>query len=50
VARQGWAISAAESVFLGQSGVLLIDLREAKSVKHGEIPRTLHAPDTDVLA
>jgi glyoxylase-like metal-dependent hydrolase (beta-lactamase superfamily II)/rhodanese-related sulfurtransferase len=46
IARQGWALSAAEAMVLrGQSNVAIVDLRErSEREKHGVIPGSLHAP------
>ena len=46
VARQGWALSAAEAMALrGNPDVAIVDLREkGEREKHGVIPGSLHAP------
>ncbi|HEX4410442.1 MAG TPA: MBL fold metallo-hydrolase [Xanthobacteraceae bacterium] len=46
IARKGWALTAAETMALGnRSDIAVIDLREAiERDKHGFIPRSLHAP------
>jgi sulfur dioxygenase len=46
VARQGWALSAAEAMALrGNHDVAIVDLREkGEREKHGIIPGSLHAP------
>jgi sulfur dioxygenase len=50
IARQGWAVSAAEATALvGRPGVALVDLREkTEREKHGVIPGSLHAPYPDL--
>ena len=50
IARQGWAVSAAEATTLvGRPGVALVDLREkTEREKHGVIPGSLHAPYPDL--
>ena len=50
VARQGWAVSAAEAMALrGRPDVALVDLREkSERDKHGVIPGSLHAPYPDL--
>jgi sulfur dioxygenase len=46
VARNGWALSAAEAIALrGRSDVAIVDLREnSERAKHGVIAGSLHAP------
>jgi glyoxylase-like metal-dependent hydrolase (beta-lactamase superfamily II)/rhodanese-related sulfurtransferase len=46
VARQGWALSAADAIALrGQPEIAIVDLREkSEREKHGIIPGSLHAP------
>jgi sulfur dioxygenase len=46
VARQGWALTAAEAIALrGRTDIALVDLREhSEREKHGIIPNSLHAP------
>src|SRR5271155_4527899 len=46
VARQGWALAAAEAMALGGNhDVAIVDLREkGEREKHGVIPGSLHAP------
>src|SRR5580658_8152818 len=46
VARQGWALSAADAIAArGRPDVALVDLREkSEREKHGVIPGSLHAP------
>jgi len=46
VARQGWAVSAAEAIGLrGRSDVAIVDLREkSERDRHGIIPGSLHTP------
>jgi glyoxylase-like metal-dependent hydrolase (beta-lactamase superfamily II)/rhodanese-related sulfurtransferase len=50
IARQGWALSAAEAMAMrGRHDVALIDLREKNErEKHGVIPGSLHAPYPDL--
>ncbi len=50
VARQGWAVSAAEAMVLcARPDVALVDLREkSERDKHGVIPGSLHAPYPDL--
>jgi sulfur dioxygenase len=50
IARQGWAIHAAEAIGLpGRSDVAIVDLREkSEREKHGVIPGSLHAPYPDL--
>jgi len=50
VAHRGWAYSAQQALDLvGQPDVVLIDLREkAERERHGCIPRSLHAPYTEL--
>jgi sulfur dioxygenase len=50
IARQGWALSAAEAMALrGRPDVTLVDLREqTEREKHGFIPGSLHAPYRDL--
>ena len=50
IARQGWALSAAEAMAMrGRNDVALIDLREKNErEKHGVIPGSLHAPYPDL--
>jgi sulfur dioxygenase len=50
IARQGWAMSAAEAIALpGRSDVAIVDLREKNErEKHGVIPGSLHAPYPDL--
>jgi sulfur dioxygenase len=50
VARQGWALSAAEAIALrGRPDVAIVDLREnSERDKHGVIPGSLHAPYPDL--
>jgi sulfur dioxygenase len=50
IARNGWALSAAEAMALrGQSDVAIVDLREkSERDKHGVIPGSLHAPYADL--
>ncbi len=50
VARQGWAVSAAEAMELcARPDVALVDLREkSERDKHGVIPGSLHAPYPDL--
>jgi glyoxylase-like metal-dependent hydrolase (beta-lactamase superfamily II)/rhodanese-related sulfurtransferase len=52
IARQGWAVTAAEAIaFVGRPGLALVDLREkAEREKHGVIPGSLHAPYPDLAA
>jgi len=51
VARRGWALSAEEAIaLLGQSSVMLIDLREASErERDGTIPDSLHVPYPTLL-
>jgi glyoxylase-like metal-dependent hydrolase (beta-lactamase superfamily II)/rhodanese-related sulfurtransferase len=51
IARRGWALTAAQAVaVLGQSGVVIIDLRErAERERHGTIPGSLHVPYANLL-
>ena len=46
VARQGWALSAAEAIALcGRADTAIVDLREtSEREKHGVIPGSVHAP------
>jgi sulfur dioxygenase len=46
VARQGWALSAADAIALrGRPDIAIVDLREkSEREKHGVIPGSLHAP------
>jgi rhodanese-related sulfurtransferase len=46
IARNGWAISAAEAIRLsGRPDVAIVDLREqSERDRHGVIPGSLHAP------
>jgi len=46
VARQGWALIAADAIALcGRADVAIVDLREiSEREKHGVIPDSLHAP------
>jgi glyoxylase-like metal-dependent hydrolase (beta-lactamase superfamily II)/rhodanese-related sulfurtransferase len=46
VARQGWALTAADAIALcGRADIAIIDLREiSEREKHGVIPDSLHAP------
>jgi sulfur dioxygenase len=48
IARQGWAVSAAEALALiGRPDIALVDLRESgERDRHGTIPGSLHAPYT----
>ncbi len=50
IARNGWALSAAEAVALaGRPDVAIVDLREkSERDKHGVIPGSLHAPYPDL--
>jgi glyoxylase-like metal-dependent hydrolase (beta-lactamase superfamily II)/rhodanese-related sulfurtransferase len=50
IARQGWAVSAAEAMALrGRADVAIVDLREkSERDKHGVIPGSLHAPYPDL--
>jgi glyoxylase-like metal-dependent hydrolase (beta-lactamase superfamily II)/rhodanese-related sulfurtransferase len=50
VARNGWALSAAETMGVtGQSDTILVDLREpTERDKHGVIPGSVHLPYTDL--
>ena len=52
IARQGWAVSAAEAMMLTvRPDVTLVDLREnSERDKHGIIPGSLHAPYPDLAA
>jgi sulfur dioxygenase len=50
IARQGWAVSAAEAMALrGCPDVAIVDLREkSERERHGIIPGSLHAPYPDL--
>jgi sulfur dioxygenase len=52
IARQGWAVSAAEAMMmLPGTNVTLVDLREkSEREKQGVIPGSLHAPYPDLAA
>jgi sulfur dioxygenase len=52
IARQGWAVSAADAMMmLPKPGVTLVDLREkSEREKHGVIPGSLHAPYPELAA
>jgi sulfur dioxygenase len=52
IARQGWAVNAAEAMMLTvRPDVTLVDLREnSERDKHGIIPGSLHAPYPDLAA
>ncbi len=50
ITRRGWALSACEALALSACAeVAFVDLREqSERAKHGIIPRSLHAPYTDL--
>jgi sulfur dioxygenase len=50
IARQGWAMSAADAIALcGRADLVLVDLRESNErERHGVIPGSLHAPYRDL--